>query len=89
MTFLGGRPPLEETPSKTCQRGSRHPIPLKLFPHGYNKSFRGDIGNEGPIGGHSRRSKGLFMEENREECCCRASLPSLHPCYSDFTFLWT
>ena len=24
MTFLGGKPPLEETPSKTCQRGS-HP----------------------------------------------------------------
>lgn len=59
MTFLGGKPPLEETPSKTCQRGSRHPIPLKLFLHGYNKSFRGDIGKEGPIGGHSRRSKGL------------------------------
>ena len=29
MTFWG-KPPLEETPSKTCQRGSRHPIPLKL-----------------------------------------------------------
>ena len=82
MTFLGGRPPLEETPSKTCQRGSRHPIPLKLFPHGYNKSFLGDIGNEGP-------PLERVMEENREECCCRTSLPSLHPCYSDFTFLWT
>ena len=39
--FFEGKAPLEETPSKTCQRGSRHPIPLKLFPHGYNKSFRG------------------------------------------------
>ena len=63
--FFGGKPPLEETPSKTCQRGSRHPIPLKLFPHGYNKSFRGDIGNEGPIGGHSRRSKGLWRKTGR------------------------
>ena len=62
MTFLGGKPPLEETPSKTCQRGSLHPIPLKLC------KGNGGMGGTGSCPPY-RASPGISVKSKSRTLC--------------------